>query len=64
VDEEGNVTPCPLPEVTGPDTALEHFCRVVRGQSTLMATAEQGLQALRIVEAMYESARTGREVEL
>ena len=64
VDDEGNVTSHPLPDVTGPETPLEHFCEVVRGDATLMATAEQGLQALRIVEAIYESARTGRQVEL
>jgi predicted dehydrogenase len=64
VDDEGNVSSHPLPEVRGPNTALEHFCRVVRGESQLMATAEQGLQTLRIVQGIYESARTGRQVDL
>jgi predicted dehydrogenase len=45
-------------------TAVEHFVQVLRGQQELSPTAEEGLIALRIVEAIYESARTARVVAL
>ncbi len=42
-----------------PETAqscVEHFCRVLRGQEPLTATAEVGVEGLEIVEAIYRDA--------
>jgi predicted dehydrogenase len=45
-------------------SCVEHFVRVLRGQEALIPTAEQGLASLRIIEAIYRSARSGEEVKL
>ena len=50
------------PDTSGPASPVEHFCRVLRGEDEPGPTAEQGLAGLTIVEAIYESARTGRAV--
>ena len=41
---------------------LEHFCAVIRGEAQALVTVHDGLQNLRIVEAIATSARTGRTV--
>ena len=50
------------PPADAPRSAVEHFCNVLRGTEELSSTAEQGLTALRIIEALYISAATGRAV--
>ncbi len=44
-------------------SCVEHFARVLRGEEPLVPTAEQGRLGLRIVEAIYESGRTGKTIE-
>jgi len=51
-----------LPVTGAPSSCVEHFCRVIRGQEPLSSTAEEALIGLRIVEAIYTSARTGNLV--
>lgn len=41
---------------------MEHFGAVVRGEVTPMVSARDGLENLRITEAIVEAARTGRTV--
>jgi len=41
---------------------LEHFCAVIRGEATPLVTARDGVQNLRVTEAIVEAARTGRTV--
>ncbi len=41
---------------------VEHFCRVLREEEELIPTPEQGRTGLRIIEAAYESAKTGKQV--
>ena len=41
---------------------IEHFAAVVRGDAKPLVTARDGLQNLRVVEAIVEAARTGRTV--
>lgn len=55
-------------EVGRPDPAtatLEHFADLCRGRETMpRCTGEQGLATLKVVQALLESAETGRIVEL
>jgi predicted dehydrogenase len=41
---------------------LDHFCDVICGQSQPLVTAHDGLQNLRVTEAIVEAARTGGTV--
>jgi predicted dehydrogenase len=41
---------------------LEHFCAVIRGEAPPLVTARDGVQNLRVTEAIVEAARTGRTV--
>jgi predicted dehydrogenase len=41
---------------------IEHFAAVVRGEAEPLVTARDGLQNLRVIEAIAEAARTGRAV--
>ena len=43
---------------------MEHFGAVVRGEAEPIVSALDGLQNLRVTEAIAEAARTGRVVEL
>jgi len=41
---------------------LDHFCAVIRGEAQPLVTARDGLQDLRVTEAIIEAARTGHTV--
>jgi len=41
---------------------LEHFCAVIRGEAPPLVSVRDGLQNLRVTEAVAEAARTGRVV--
>jgi predicted dehydrogenase len=43
---------------------IDHFIQCVRKQKTPMASGRDALQTMKIADAMYESASTGKEVEL
>ena len=43
---------------------IDHMSRVVRGEVKSLAPGEEGLRDIRIIEAIYESARTGKTVKL
>ena len=42
----------------------EHFVAAIRGEVTLAVPGERGLAAMKIIDALYESSRTGREVSI
>ena len=42
---------------------MEHFRRVIRGEATPLVTARDGLQNLRITDAIVKAAKTGAVVE-
>jgi predicted dehydrogenase len=42
---------------------IEHFAAVIRGEAEPLVTARDGLQNLRVTEAIVEAAKTGRIVE-
>jgi predicted dehydrogenase len=63
-DVDGEVipeVPEPLPEW---ESAQQHFCRSILNNTEPMGTGEQGLTVMRLLDAIYESARTGCEVRL
>ncbi|HEX6138154.1 MAG TPA: Gfo/Idh/MocA family oxidoreductase [Casimicrobiaceae bacterium] len=41
---------------------LEHFCAVIRGEATPLVTVRDGLQNLRIIEAIVAAARAGATI--
>ncbi len=43
---------------------LRHFLACIRGEEECIATAEDGIDIMRILEAIYKSAETGHEVIL
>jgi predicted dehydrogenase len=43
---------------------MDGFCQVIAGDGPAKATGEEGLQDMRIIEAIYESARTGKNVKV
>ena len=46
------------------DAEMKHFIDCINGDAELRATAEDGLEVMKILDAIYESARTGHEVLL
>jgi predicted dehydrogenase len=42
---------------------IEHFAAVIRGEAEPLVTARDGLQNLRVTDAIVEAARTGRVVD-
>lgn len=63
-DVDGEVV-TEVPEVPEPlETPQQHFCRSILSGTETMAPGEQGLTVMRILDAIYESARTGSEVRL
>lgn len=54
----------PLGELPAGQTTTDHFIRVVRGEEALRVPAEDALPSVEIVEAAYESVRSGRTVRL
>lgn len=48
----------------GHDEALRHFTRIVLDGAAPDYVPEQGLNMIKILEAIYKSAETGREVVL
>jgi len=43
---------------------IEHFAAVIRGEAEPLVTARDGLQNLRVTDAIVEAAKTGRTVNL
>lgn len=63
-DAEGTTPVDFTPDTEAPTHCVEHFVRVLRGEEELASTVEQARAGVRIVEALYQSAATGREVAL
>jgi predicted dehydrogenase len=43
---------------------IEHFAAVIRGEATPLVTGRDGLQNLRVTDAILEAARTGNTVQI
>ncbi len=53
------------PDVINPLAAqIEHFCDVIRGTCEPRVTVRDGVQNLRVVDAILQSARTGQSVKI
>jgi predicted dehydrogenase len=50
------------PMENAPNSCVDHFCRVIRGEEELSSTCEQALTGLQIIEGIYESSKTGKPV--
>jgi predicted dehydrogenase len=50
------------PDPHGANSSVEHFVNVIRGDESLIATAEQGLILVKLIEAIYHSAETGEMI--
>jgi len=59
-----DITPTGLQEVKAHCKEIEHFIACVRGEAECMVVPEQVLDVQAILDAIYESARTGHEVRL
>lgn len=46
------------------DGEMNHFVDCIKGRATCKAPAEDGIEIMKILDAIYESARTGHEVIL
>jgi len=44
------------------DQEIAHFIAVCKGKTSALCTALDGVEVMRIVDALYDSAKTGREV--
>lgn len=43
---------------------IEHFCKVIRGTVEPLVSGREGLNTLKVIEAVKKSAQTGRQVEI
>ena len=43
---------------------LANFVGAIKGEQDLISTADDGIEIMRILDAVYESAKTGHEVVL
>jgi predicted dehydrogenase len=69
-----NQLPAPIVETFSPPEGFErnqlflaqtrHFIEIVRGESEPICTLEDGVMALRLARAAYESQKTGQVVKL
>jgi predicted dehydrogenase len=54
----------PMTHLPGMESAQAHFVRCIQSGRETLAPGEQGLAVMRVLDAIYESASTGREVIL
>ena len=50
------------PQIGGHEAEIKHFIECIEQNKQPIATAEQGLHILQILDAVYRSAETGREI--
>jgi len=59
-----DITPAYLPKVKPHEKEIEHFIACVRGETECVVVPEQVLQVQAVLDAIYKSSETGREVRL
>ncbi len=64
VGKHGRLEPVDVPEADQFVGEMDGFAQAINGNGPFKATGEEGLQDMRIIEAIYESARTGTSVRL
>lgn len=53
-----------VPENNAYIEEVRHFAACLRGQEEPLVTAEDGVAVMKMIDAIYESARTGREAQI
>jgi predicted dehydrogenase len=48
----------------GHEMEIKHFISCIKGESKCMSTGEHGLHIMQILDAIYESTRTGKSVDI
>ncbi len=51
-------------QVSGHEMEIRHFISCVKGESQCISTGEHGLHVMQVLDAIYESTRTGRSVDI
>ena len=59
-----NITPSNLPEVRAHVEEVKHFVACVRGETACLVHTSQVLDVHAVIDAIYQSAESGREVLL
>ena len=59
-----DLTPTGLPEVKPHTKEIEHFVACVRGETECLVVPEQVLDVQAVIDAIYKSSESGREVRL
>jgi predicted dehydrogenase len=59
-----DITPRQLPQVDSHHVEIEHFIAVIKGEAQEIVKPEQVLDVQAILDGIYESGQTGREVRL
>lgn len=59
-----DITPKQLPQVESHHEEIAHFLSVIKGEAEEIVKPEQVLDVQAILDAIYESGTTGREVRL
>jgi len=64
--KNGDAKPTPLkpPKVTGHTALLRHFRECVNGKSKPLVGPAEGVMLMKMIDAVYKSARTGKSVTL
>lgn len=50
--------------VAGHDVEIQHFVDCIQGKCECISTGEHGLHIMKILDAIYESAKTGKSVDI
>lgn len=58
-----DITP-QAPQINGHEAEIDHFIECIVEDKTPLATAEQALDVMKILDAIYESSRTGQSVAI
>jgi predicted dehydrogenase len=61
---DAKVTPLKPPKVQGHVAMIRHFRQCILGQATPSAGPAEGLVLMRMIDAIYKSAATGKSVEI
>jgi predicted dehydrogenase len=64
IDRGNGFEPQDIPEADQFACEMDGFAQALAGNAPFKATGEEGLQDMRIIEAIYESASTGKSVRL
>jgi predicted dehydrogenase len=53
-----------FPKVSGYEMETRHFIDCIKGECQCISTGEHGLHVMKILDAIYESAKSGKSVDI